>query len=120
MAERLTDQALFSGLLDADDRVYVVDRSDTTDNPAGSSRQMKIEEFLAGHRFQKINGCLVYKNPPQNSATVIEDQDWLIYIDGTGAGRLVIGFVLPGFTTVPTDFDDPTKFMKFVDNQAAI
>ena len=52
MAERLTDQTLFSGLLDADDRVYVVDRSDTTDNAGGSSRQMKIEEFLAGHRFQ--------------------------------------------------------------------
>ena len=120
MAERLTDQTLFAGLLAADDYVYIVDTSDTTDNAAGSSRKMKIEEFLAGHRFQKINGCLVYKSSPQNSATAIENQDWLIYIDGTGSGRLVIGFVLPGFTTVPTDFDDPTRFMKFVDNQAAI
>lgn len=131
MPERLTDQTELTTAPENDDIVYVVDVSDTTDNPAGSSKQQTFANFTKGIRgFGALlpgtlspsgsPATLLFKttsNPATDDYTAIQQHDIVIRAD---AARCVIGYVLNDFTTFPDDFDDPTKFAKYIDNGPAL
>ena len=50
----LTDLTEFAGTLAADDWVYMVDKSDTTDNPDGSSFKIQVKNIVGRVLLQTI------------------------------------------------------------------
>lgn len=110
--ERLTDQTEITSKLADNDWVYVVDRSDTTDDADGSGFKMQIQNYLKGRTFQYILGCLVYKVNTSPTVTTIQDTDIVIYF---GTNRLVIGKAIDAISSVPTDIDDANKFERYID-----
>lgn len=112
--QRLTDQTAKTSKPAGDDVVHVVDISNTTDNPAGSSFKMTIDNLLKGRSFKYIQGCLVYSFASDPSTTAISANDWVIYMNIANT-RIVIGISKGALTTIPNDFDDDAKFAKFYD-----
>lgn len=53
--ERVTDLTLL-GSAASNDIIYIIDVSDPTDNPAGSSRGITVDDFLAGVSVTPTNG----------------------------------------------------------------
>ncbi|MCR9263299.1 MAG: hypothetical protein NXH86_04035 [Flavobacteriaceae bacterium] len=92
---------------------HLVDESDTTDHASGSSFQAKLGNFLKELGAIQLNGCLVIKKNASPVYTSIQDDDWVFYMSDT---RLIVGVPKATITTVPTDLDDDTKFIKFLDN----
>tara|TARA_R110002167_G_scaffold284737_1_gene489823 strand:+ start:4501 stop:4863 length:363 start_codon:yes stop_codon:yes gene_type:complete len=112
--ERLTDQDELTVKPAGDDWVYIVDKSDTTDNAAGSSFKMTVDNLLKGRSFKFIQGCLVFSFASDPSTTAIANTDWVIYMNIANT-RIVIGIAKGALTTIPDDFDDGAKFAKFYD-----
>lgn len=135
MAEKLTDRPVL-GTAPADtDVVYVVDASDTTDSPQGTSKQQLFSVFKSGLTagaggFQELQDgalvpggnpfCLLFKtsqNPAADDYSAIQQHDIVILCS---AASLVVGHALTDFTAFPADFDDSAKFAKFIDNEPAL
>lgn len=63
---------------------------------------------------------IIFKKVPSDSTTnVLAVGDILLYID-TDAERLVLGIAKAAMSSYPTDLDDDTKFMKFLDQSALL
>ena len=79
MAERLTDRDELTTASAPGDWIHLVDVSDTTDDPAGTSVKQQAQNFLKGKTFQSILGCLVYKTYGSPTTTTIQATDLVIY-----------------------------------------
>lgn len=119
MAERLTDQNELSVKPDDLDFLHLVDVSDTGDNAAGSSKKIQVRNLLKGRTLQYILGCLVFKPNASPSTTTIQPDDWIIYMNSS-EDRIVLGLCKTALTTIPSDFDDNTKFLKFHDGNSLL
>lgn len=121
MPDRLTDQTELTTKPANGDLVHLVDVSDISDNAAGSSRRMQIQNLLKGRAFQYILGCMVYKTNASPTVTTIQATDFVVFASPKSAqNRLVIGIATDAMTTIPNDLDDDTKFDKFIDTPAFI
>ncbi len=117
--ERLTDQTAKVSTPARDDVMHVVDVSNTTDNAAGSSRQMEIDTILGGG-LSLIQGCIVLARASTGqSMTALVAGDLVIY-KSTGSNELIIASILATVTTIPDDLRDPTKAANWLDTSAAL
>jgi len=81
----LTDETLFAGTLSDSDLIHLVDVSDTTQNPAGSSFKLTIGQLKAGlTTIYSGNGTL------SSNRTILLDSKYLSFQGGS-----------IGFGTVP-------------------
>lgn len=119
MAERLTDQTQMTTKPSSSDVLYLVDVSDATDNAAGSSKKIQVQNLLKGFTFRQLLGCLVYQVAVNPSNSQIEIGDYIIYMN-EAEDRLVVGLAKGNITTVPTDLDDSSKFLKFIDGSSLL
>ena len=117
--ERLTDQLVKTDKPSGVDLVHLVDVSNITDDAEGTSTQMTVDDFLKGRSFKPILGCLVYSFVSDPSKTAIVATDWVIYMNESDT-RIVIGIAKAAITTIPSDFDDGAKFVKFYDGNSLI
>ena len=121
MAERLTDQTELTTKPADGDLVHIVDVSNTTDNAAGSSRKMQIQNVLKGRTFQSILGCMVYKVSASPSVTTIAATDFVIYASPKASGnRMIVGIAKAAIATIPADLEDRAKFDTFIDTTSLI
>jgi hypothetical protein len=111
MANKLTDITEKTGAFADDDLLHIVDVSDDTDDPAGSSFKVELLNLFASFTWIKIGSSIVLKLNPSPNNAVIQDGDLVIYMTDT---RLVIGKALASLTVLG-DYDDPAKFAKFID-----
>lgn len=119
MPERLTDQTELTDAPETNDVVYVVDVSDTTDDPAGSSKKQTLANFAQGiPSFKQIgvSNVFVFKTIGDNY-TIVQAGDLTMFMTQT---RLVMGYAITNLAIIPDDFDDPAKFAKFIDNDPAL
>lgn len=117
--ERLTDQIELTDKPSNNDVIHIVDVSNLTDNAAGSSRKIQVQNLLKGRAFQNILGCLVFKVNSSPTLTTIQATDWVIYMSSQ-TNRLVIGLATGTVSSVPADLDDSTKFLKFYDGSSLL
>lgn len=110
--ERLTDKAFKTDKPAGNDLVHLVDVSNTTSNPSGTSFKMTVDNLLKGRSFKFIQGCLVFSFASDPSTTAIANTDWVIYMNISNT-RMVMGIAKGALTTIPDDFDDDAKFAKF-------
>lgn len=112
MAERLTDITEKTGSFAEDDLIHVVDVSDTNDDPSGSSFKAQIFNVLASYALVRITDDLaILKSSSGTNNKVIEAGDFVIYMT---TSRMVFGRAITSAPTVG-DFDDTSKFAKFID-----
>ncbi len=114
MAERLTDKTPFTSKPDALDVLHMVDISDTTSNPAGTSFKLPVEQLMKFAGFMLINGARVLKSTGNESLINIQAGDFGIYVS-PGIDRLVIFTAKVNNIVIPTDLDDSGKVAKWVD-----
>jgi hypothetical protein len=117
--ERLTDQEAYTGKSSDADLLHLVRPSDTTDNAAGSSKKLRIDDLFKGRSFQIILGCLVFKFDAGPTKTTIVSGDWIIWMN-VAADRMVLGVAKDDITIVPDDFDTTLKFAKFYDGSSLL
>lgn len=72
-AERLTDRTLFSGVLSDLDLIHVVDKSDTTQHPDGSSYGLTIFQLLS--HLLSIDNYSAFAGGGQANATALISYD---------------------------------------------
>lgn len=111
MADRLTDKTEKSTNFSNDDLIHLVDVSDTSDNPAGSSFKVELLNLLAAFTWIKVGTAIVLKLNPLPNNSVIQDGDLVIYMTDA---RLVVGKALASVTTI-ADYDNSARFAKFID-----
>jgi hypothetical protein len=111
---KLTDQTAKTTKAALNDLIHVVDVSDTSDDPAGSSFKQTILNALKGATLVPILGALVWKAGSGESTAQFEDGDWVIYMSGTtSSDRLVIGIATGTITNISgIDSADFTKFFE--------
>ena len=119
MAERLTDKTAKTAKPVDDDLVHVIDVSDVSQNAAGSSFKMKVDDFLKGRAFIMVQNCHTLKGVGNESRTVLEVNDFVIY-QNVGNNILILATILATITTVPTDLRDSAKAANWLDASAAL
>lgn len=109
MAEKLTDRDLFVATLDNDDLIHVVDVSDITQDAAGSSFKLKLQDLSV---FINSTANNIYNSNGTISAhrTVDQDNKKLSFINGglgfainkaaTSIAALEVGGVTDGYTAI--------------------
>lgn len=112
MAQRLTDKTELVDKPSDGAWIHVVEPTDTTAHPQGTSRKQNPKNFLKGLSLVPVLGALVYKKGSNQSTTQIEADDWVIYMDDE---RLVMGIAIANMTALPADLDDANKLKKFYD-----
>lgn len=122
MAERLTDQPVLSASANGGDKIYIVDTSDTTDHPLGSSKQIVVANLLKGFVFGKnvFNPATPATTIWFNTSNSLNHpglgqclaHDFVVHMDVV-ADRMIIGVAITNLNTFPADLDDPLKFAKF-------
>ena len=120
MAERLTDRTAKTETPDKVDLIHLVDVSDATENAAGSSRKQTVENFLKGRAFLFIQGCYTLKATGNESTTVLEIGDLVIYHHVAGLGTFIIATIKATIITIPTDLRDSAKAANWLDTSAAL
>lgn len=97
------------------DVFHLVDISDTTSDPQGTSYKVQLGHFLS--EFTWINITVdgqdfsVLKKNGTPVLTNIENDDWVIMMTDT---RLVVGVAKTTITLV-SELDDSAKFARFID-----
>lgn len=119
MAERLTDKTARTTKPASDDLVHMVDVSNTTQNPAGSSFKMEIKNFLKGRAFIPVQGCYTLKESSNESTSSLEAGDLVIYEDVT-SDVFIVATIKAAITIVPDDLRDSTKAARWIDNSAML
>lgn len=109
----LTDKTAKTTTPAGTDLLHVVDVSDTTQNPAGSTFKMTVDNFLKGRAFITIQSCYALKGSGNESTTALEAGDLAIY---ESAAELIVAVITATITTVPDDLRDAAKARRFIDN----
>lgn len=114
---KLSDRTELGGASQANDTIHVV--------RGGVSYKRIFSNFFNTARipFRVANGNREFfisrKDPDGNVSNVLAAGDILLYID-TDAERLVLGIALGAVSSYPTDLEDDTKFMRFLDQSALL
>lgn len=119
MAEKLTDKTAKTTTPASGDLVHIVDVSDTTSDAAGTSFKHTIDDFLKGRAFLTIQGCYALKASGNESITVLETGDFVIYEDVAG-DEMILATIILAITTVPADLRVSTKAARWLDTSALL
>ena len=119
MAERLTDKTAKTTTPASGDLVHIVDISDITSHADGTSYKHTIDNFLKGRAFITIQGCYTLKASGNESITVLETGDFVIYEDVAG-NEMILATIILAITTVPADLRVSTKAANWLDVSAAL
>jgi hypothetical protein len=66
-----------------------------------------------------IERVLFRKDPNGSTDGILQDGDILIYVD-RGDERMIVGMALAEVSSFPTDLEDTSKFMRFIDTSALL
>lgn len=107
--------------VDGADFLHIVDASDDTDGPDGTSVFATIANILKGKVFGKNTNvpntaakAIIFNmsNTSNPSGTQALAGDFVLFMD-TGVDRLIIGVALATCAAFPADLDDVAKFAIF-------
>lgn len=59
------------------------------------------------------------KDPDGNTSGILQDGDFLIYVD-KGDNRMIIGMAIDEVSAFPSELEDSSKFMRFIDTTALL